>query len=51
VIQLPDGDSLERTDAVVRAVTDIILKHDGVGHADTVGELSPSHVNLLYSVE
>ncbi len=33
VIQLPDGASLERTDAVVRQATEIILKHPGVESA------------------
>ncbi len=33
VIQLPPGASLERTDAVVRKVTDIILETPGVEHA------------------
>ena len=33
VIQLPPGASLERTDAVVRQATDIILKTPGVEHA------------------
>ena len=35
VIQLPDGSSLSRTDAVVKQATEIILKHHGVGHAVT----------------
>ncbi|MES2788274.1 MAG: multidrug efflux RND transporter permease subunit [Planctomycetota bacterium] len=35
VIQLPDGASLSRTDAVVKQASDIILKHHGVGHAVT----------------
>jgi multidrug efflux pump len=35
VIQLPDGASLERTDAVVKEATEIIQHHHGVGH--TVG--------------
>ncbi len=33
VVQLPDGASLERTDAVVKRAVDIILKHEGVDHA------------------
>ena len=33
VIQLPDGASLERTDAVMRRATEIILKTPGVDHA------------------
>lgn len=32
-IQLPDGASLERTDAVVREATDLILEQPGVAHA------------------
>ncbi|MDB5340789.1 MAG: bepE 4 [Planctomycetaceae bacterium] len=35
VIQLPDGASLSRTDAVVKRASEIILKHPGVGHAVT----------------
>jgi multidrug efflux pump len=33
VLQLPDGASLERTDAVVRRATEVILKTEGVAHA------------------
>jgi hydrophobe/amphiphile efflux-1 (HAE1) family protein len=33
VIQLPDGASLARTDAVVKQATEIIMKHPGIGHA------------------
>ena len=36
VIQLPPGSSLERTDAVVREVNDIILKTPGVEHTSPV---------------
>jgi multidrug efflux pump len=33
MIQLPDGASVERTNAVVREAVDLILKHPGVSHA------------------
>lgn len=33
VVQLPDGASLERTDAVVKQATEIALKHHAVEHA------------------
>ncbi len=33
MIQLPDGASVERSDAVVREAVDIVLKHPGIAHA------------------
>jgi len=33
VIQLPDGASLARTDAIVKQANEIILSHPGIGHA------------------
>ncbi|AMV20862.1 efflux RND transporter permease subunit [Planctomyces sp. SH-PL14] len=33
VIQLPDGASLARTDAIVKQANEIIMSHPGIGHA------------------
>jgi hydrophobe/amphiphile efflux-1 (HAE1) family protein len=39
-LQLPEGASLERTDAVVRHATDVILKTPGVAHAVSLAGFS-----------
>ena len=40
-VQLPDAASLERTEAVLKNVTDIGLKTPGVEHAVAIGGISP----------
>jgi hydrophobe/amphiphile efflux-1 (HAE1) family protein len=57
VIQLPPGSSLDRTDAVVREVNDIILKTPGVEHTSpvtgfdvTTSTVSPNAATIFFSL-
>jgi hydrophobe/amphiphile efflux-1 (HAE1) family protein len=57
VIQMPPGTSLERTDAVVRKVNDIILKTPGVEHSSpvtgfdvTTNTVAPNSATIFFSL-
>jgi hydrophobe/amphiphile efflux-1 (HAE1) family protein len=57
VLMLPPGSSLERTDAIVREVNDIVLKLPGVEHTSptagydvTTGTVAPNVGTIYYSL-